>query len=178
MKVEVVEHRPTWQDLFKKEAARIEAILADEMKTVHHIGSTSVPGLRAKPIIDMLVVVKEISKVDLFNESFRKIGYEAMGEYGIPGRRYFRKGAEVRTFQIHIFEESNQKDIIRHLAVRDYLKTHEADAIAYGELKSRLAKQYPNDIRAYSEGKDAFVKDLEQKALAWYASQKTEKRDE
>jgi GrpB-like predicted nucleotidyltransferase (UPF0157 family) len=78
------------------------------------------------------------------------------------------KGLTIRTHHIHIFEISNSRDIDRHLAVRDYLRAHPQDAYEYGQLKSKLAALYPFDIKAYCDGKDTFVKELERKALKWY----------
>ena len=103
---------------------------------------------------------------------FEAIGYEGMGELGIPGRRYFRKGGDDRTHQIHIFCADSQKDIDRHLAVRDYLRANDRQAAAYGALKLQLARQFPEDLEGDCEGKDAFVKQLEQRALAWVEEQK------
>lgn len=95
-----------------------------------------------------------------------------MGEFGIAGRRCFRKGGDNRTHQIHIFEKSNNKDIDRHLAVRDFLRTHPETAAKYGELKIRLAERFPEDIEGYCNGKDAFVKQMEKDALLWYQNDK------
>jgi len=168
MKLEVVDYNPIWSGLYKQEAEQIKKVLGDLLLEIHHIGSTSVNGLKAKPIIDIMPVVKDIEAVDLYNGSFEALGYEGLGEFGIPGRRYFRKGGEHRTHQIHIFEQSNHIDIERHLAVRDYLRTHPVAANEYGALKSELAMKYPDDIEGYCDGKDAFVKRMEQEALAWY----------
>ena len=101
-------------------------------------------------------------------EAFEALGYKCMGEYGIAGRRFFRKGGDERTHHIHIFEESSRGDIERHLAVRDYLRTHGEAAEAYASLKTRLAELYPYSIDDYCDGKDEFVKSLERKALEWY----------
>lgn len=166
--VEVVAYRPEWRAVYEKERERIAAILGRNLLEIHHIGSTSVPGLWAKPIIDIMPVVERIGGVDRYNHGFETIGYECMGEFGIPGRRYFRKGGEKRTHQIHIFERGNRRDIIRHLAVRDYLRAHSDEQAAYGALKRELAERYPYDIAAYCDGKEAFVQTLEQRALDWY----------
>lgn len=163
----VVPYSQKWKAMYEKEAEMIAEILGDNCIAVYHIGSTSVPGLAAKPIIDIMPVVKDICKVDECEPAFEKIGYEYLGEFGIPGRRYLRKGGDERTHQIHIFEKSNDKDIDRHLAVRDYLRTHEEAAREYGELKKALAEKFPYDIESYCDGKDEFVKGLERKALAW-----------
>lgn len=113
-------------------------------------------------------VVKDVKKIDSLNEQMTGLGYECMGELGMKGRRYFRKGGDNRTHQVHVFQEDNRVDINRHLAVRDYLRIHSEEVNHYGNLKERLAKQFPKDIEAYMDGKDTFVKELERKALHWY----------
>jgi len=168
MNVVVTEHSENWNQKFFEESQKIKDIFSNELIEIHHIGSTSVPGLKAKPIIDTMPVVKDIKKIDLFNEQMTSLGYECMGEFGMKGRRYFRKGGENRTHQVHVFQGDNEEDITRHLAVRDYLRTHPDEVNRYGDLKESLAKQFPRDIEAYMDGKDAFVKDLERKALHWY----------
>lgn len=168
MRVEVVEYNEKWPILFCEEAEKVKNILGNELICIYHIGSTSVENLKAKPIIDIMPVVKDITRIDNYNKKFEALGYEPKGEFGIVGRRYFRKGLEIRTHQIHIFEESNSRDIERHLAVRDYLRAHPQIAFEYGELKGRIAAMFPLDIEAYCNGKDAFVKELERKALEWY----------
>ena len=157
-----------WSKNFRAEAKKIRDILGDELVDIHHFGSTAVPGIRAKPIIDIMPLVKDIKKVDSFNDQMIALGYEPLGEYGIKGRRYFRKGEDNRTHQMHMFQFDNVQEIDRHLAVRDYLRKHPEAARAYGDLKAKLALRHPEDIEAYMNGKDAFVKELEKKALDWY----------
>lgn len=168
MKVEVVEYNKEWPILFKAEAEKIKNILGEELVDIYHIGSTAIENLKAKPIIDIMPVVKNITNIDKYNNEFEALGYEPKGEFGMEGRRYFRKGLTIRTHHIHVFEESSLKDIERHLAVRDYLRLHPNDAFEYGQLKSKLATMFPSDIEAYCDGKDTFIKDLEEKALKWY----------
>lgn len=169
MKVEVVPHDSTWHSKFEDESKLITPTLGDNLVKIHHIGSTSIPGIYAKPIIDILVEVKDITKVDEQNSAIAVFGYEAMGELGIPGRRYFRKHIEdKRTHHIHIFEV-NSPEIERHLAIRDYMIAHPEDAQKYSELKRKLAKEYPEDIEGYMDGKDGFIKEFESRALAWKA---------
>ena len=93
-KIVVVDYRPEWAEAFEREAARIANVLGENMVAIHHIGSTSVPGLCAKPIIDIMPVVRDIGAVDECNEGFIALGYTPMGEFGIPGRRYFHKGGD------------------------------------------------------------------------------------
>lgn len=168
MRVEVTGYQEKWNQIFNEESDRIIDIFGDELIDIHHIGSTSVRGLKAKPIIDMMPIVKQIENVDLYTAQMAKLGYEALGEFGIKGRRYFRKGGDNRTHQIHVFQLDNTEDIDRHLAVRDYLREHCEDAQRYGDLKENLARQFPRDIEAYVNGKDTFVKELEKKAVHWY----------
>lgn len=168
--ITVVDWSPEWTVMFEKEAELIQRILGENCVAIYHIGSTSVPGLSAKPIIDMMPVVKNIEGVDHTRSEFEKAGYEYMGEFGIPGRRYLRKGGDERTHQIHIFEQSNSQYIERHLAVRDYLRTHKDACDEYARLKKALAEKYPYDIDGYCDGKDAFVKKLEETALLWKKS--------
>ncbi|WP_312115432.1 GrpB family protein [Brevibacillus reuszeri] len=168
MHVVVTAYQDDWKQEFEEESHKIKEILGNELIHIYHIGSTAVPGLKAKPIIDIMPVVKEISKIDSFNEQMKSLGYECMGELGMKGRRYFRKGGDHRTHQVHVFQEDNKKDITRHLAVRDYLRAHPDEAALYGDVKESLAKQYPRDIEAYMDGKDEFVQELEKKALTWH----------
>ena len=168
MFVRVVPYNNLWETAYKTEEQELRNILIDILVEIHHIGSTAVKGLSAKPIIDIMPVVTNIDLVDKYNYKFEAIGYECMGEFGIVGRRYFRKGEDSRTHHIHIFEQNNHKDIDRHLAVRDFLRTHPDIASKYGELKMKLSNQFPEDIEGYCNGKDAFVKQMEKDALLWY----------
>mgnify|MGYP005795763827 CR=1 FL=1 len=163
----VTAYNPEWPNMFEMEAEKIRQILGPNCVSIFHIGSTSVDGLAAKPIIDIMPIVKNLDAVDLVSGEFEKIGYEYMGEFGIAGRRYLRKGGEERTHQIHIFAQSDKANIQRHLAFRDYLRTHEDVKNAYAKLKRALANKYPYDIDGYCDGKEKFVKEVEAKALNW-----------
>jgi GrpB-like predicted nucleotidyltransferase (UPF0157 family) len=165
--VEVVPYDPNWTHAFQAEADEIRRILGPGVVAIHHIGSTSIPNLCAKPIVDLLVVVHDIEKMDAFNEEMSRLGYLPKGENGIPGRRYFIKGDEIhRTHHIHIFQ-TGHPDTERHLNFRDYLIAHPEDAQAYGRLKQDLARRFPTDIDSYVAGKDEFIKEIDQKAQAW-----------
>ncbi len=147
---------------------RIHEALDGVAVAIHHIGSTSVPGLSAKPVIDILIEVTRLADLDTQTSAIESLGYEAKGEFGIPGLRYFRRddASVTRTHQIHAFVGGPQTD--RHLAFRDYLISHPPIAQLYGNLKRQLAERFPNDINAYMDGKDSFVKHYEAEALAWY----------
>lgn len=163
----VVPYDPSWPKQFQREAVQLKALLGDNLIALHHIGSTAVPGLQAKPVIDMLAVVGSLAEAEKCYPGFEALGYECMGEFGIPGRRFFRKGGDNRTHHIHMFTPESDLDIRRHLAVRDYLRSHPEEAAAYGALKEWVAREHPWDNDGYCDGKDEFVKALEQRALRW-----------
>ncbi|TRZ36296.1 GrpB family protein [Niallia circulans] len=165
-KIAVCTYKEEWRFLFEEEKREIKKIFGHELLEIHHIGSTSITGMKAKPVIDIMPVVKNIHNVEKFYNELAELGYEAKGENGIPGRRYLQKGGDERTHHVHIYERDN-KDILRHLAFRDYLRVNKEDATQYGDLKEALAKKYPNNITAYIMGKHELTTALEQKALAW-----------
>lgn len=171
MKVEVVPHDPRWRDAFEAEAKLVAAALGDNVAAVHHVGSTAIPDIYAKPVIDLLVEVLDIAGVDARSPAMESLGYEVMGEYGIPGRRYFRKDDRegVRTHHIHAFE-SGSAEVERHLAFRDYMTAHPLDAQRYSELKRKLAEENPQSMDGYMDGKDAFIKEMDRRAARWRAS--------
>lgn len=168
-KVEVVPHDPRWQAAFAVESRLIADALGANGIAIHHIGSTAIPGIYAKPIIDLLVEVKAILQVDQQSLAIAALGYEVLGEFGISGRRYFRKdnSAGVRTHHVHTFEVGSAQ-IKRHLIFRDYMIAHPEVAQRYSQLKCQLAKAYPTDINQYMDGKDEFIQAMDRQAAAWH----------
>jgi len=164
-KVEIVPHDPQWRDAFEAEARHVAAALGENAAAIHHIGSTAIPNIYAKPVIDMLVEVGDITELDGQSSAMESLGYEVMGEFGIPGRRYFRKETPegTRTHQIHAFE-AGSAEAERHLAFRDYMIAHPGDALMYSELKRKLAEEHPQSIDGYMDGKDAFIKEIDRRA--------------
>lgn len=167
-KVEVVFHNPMWQEMFEDESKDVANALGDNVIAVYHIGSTAIPQIYAKPIIDLLVEVKNILKVDEQSLAIEMLGYQVMGEFGISGRRFFLKNNQegIRTHHIHIFEIGSAQ-IERHLAFRDYLIAHPEDAQKYSNLKCKLVIEYPTNIDGYMDGKNAFIQVIDQKAAQW-----------
>lgn len=166
--IRVVSYRPKWYELFQVEAVRIKAILGQQLIAIHHIGSTSVRGLSAKPIIDIMPLVRCIEAVDQYNDAFIALGYRPYGENGIPGRRFFVKGPNYkRTHHIHTYE-LHHPEVARHLDFRDYLRAHPDFAHKYGQLKIKLAQQFPHDIDGYIRGKSPFINDVIKKARGWH----------
>ena len=172
-RVVVVPYDPRWPERFASSSQEVVAALGSSLLGIHHIGSTAIPGIHAKPVIDMLVAASDLAAVDRRAADLESIGYEVMGEFGIAGRRYFRRdsAAGERTDQVHVFEEGSPH-VRRHLAFRDFMRDHPALARQYGALKQRLAEAHPNDIEAYMDGKDAFIKEMEVRALDWAASRR------
>jgi GrpB-like predicted nucleotidyltransferase (UPF0157 family) len=167
-KVEVVPHNPDWRSLFEIESNQIAIALGENVIAIHHIGSTSIETIYAKPIIDILVEVSSIDKVDEQNSSMQLLGYQCMGEFGIKDRRFFLKDNQdgIRTYHIHIFEVGSVH-IARHLTFRDYLNIHIEDALAYSLLKRSLAEKYPHDIESYMDGKQDFIREIDCEAVEW-----------
>jgi len=165
MRVLMESYDPDWTRQFAREAALILSVLGGTAVDVHHIGSTAIPNIYAKPVIDILLVVQDHAMLESKQAPMEALGYEARGEYGIPGRRFYRRdnaGGD-RTHQVHAFETGSPQ-IARHLAFRDYLIVHPETAQAYSSLKRELAAKYPNDIEAYMDGKDAFIQEIDRQA--------------
>jgi GrpB-like predicted nucleotidyltransferase (UPF0157 family) len=171
-KVEVVPHDPLWRDAFEAEAKQVAAALGEKVVAVHHIGSTAIPNIYAKPVVDLLVEIGDITEVDNRSSAMESLGYEVMGEYGIPGRRYFRKDNPegIRTHNLHAFE-AGSAEVERHLTFRDYMVAHPVDAQRYSALKRKLAEEHPQSMDGYMDGKDGFIKEMDRRAAQWRASQ-------
>jgi GrpB-like predicted nucleotidyltransferase (UPF0157 family) len=164
----VVPHNPHWRVAFAAEAALVASAIGPAVVTIHHIGSTAIPDIYAKPVIDLLVEVVDLEPVDRAQPALVALGYEAMGEFGLPGRRYFRKDNDQgdRTHHVHVFE-AGSAEVERHLRFRDYLRAHPDRAQDYSNLKRHLAQLHPTDIEAYMDGKHGLIQELEQAARQW-----------
>ena len=140
--------------------------------TIHHTGSTVIPNIYAKPVVDLLVEVRDIIAVNGRRSAMKSLGYEVMGEYGIPGRQYFRKDnlERIRTYHVHAFE-TGSAEVKRHLAFRDYMIAHPEEAQRYSELKRKLAKEHAQSIDGYMDGKDGFIKEMDWRAARWHTLQ-------
>jgi GrpB-like predicted nucleotidyltransferase (UPF0157 family) len=163
--VEVLDHDPQWRVLFEQEQNLLTAALGDTAVAAHHIGSTSVPGLAAKPIIDILLEVTDLEALDRAAPALDALGYEAKGQNGIAGRRYFQKGGLARTHHLHAFR-TGDRNLLRHLAFRDYLVAHPSVALAYADLKRRLASEHRYETVKYQDGKEEFILQHQAMALA------------
>lgn len=163
----VVPYDVHWSQDFSYAAAEISSVYREQLVSIHHIGSTAIRGVAAKPTIDIMPVVRDIERVNEFDPVMLAFGFWPQGENGVPGRRYFRKGdISSHTHHVHVYQEGHPA-IERHLALVAYLNRHPEDAHAYGELKMALARRYSTDVDGYMAGKDGYVKWLESRALAW-----------
>ena len=166
--VEVVDYSSHWPSEFEALAAPIRAALGDLALAVEHIGSTSVPGLAAKPIIDLDVVISSRLKLPETLARLAALGYVHRSNLGIPGREAFHWIGPKRH---HLYVCAVDTPSLRqHLLFRDYLRAHPAEAQAYGELKKRLAEQHRNDREAYGLAKTDFATRILSRAEAEYGS--------
>ncbi len=165
-RIEVVSYNSNWKGMYKEESKKIKNVFSDIIIDIHHIGSTAIPGIKAKPVIDILVEVKDIEGVDQYNNKMKELGYEVMGEYGIPKRRFFRKGGNKRTHHIHIFQVGNE-EIERHIRFKEYLIAHSDEAREYSKLKEELLNRNIYDVDNYTNSKSDFIKGIDRKAKLW-----------
>ena len=155
--VEIADYDPAWPAAFERERDLIADALADLALAIEHVGSTAVPGLGAKPIIDITVGVHRLGEGEKCVRPMESLGYEHRGEAGIPGRLYFSKPTtRPRTHQLHIVEYGGDF-WQRHILFRDYLREHPEAAREYCELKVRLAARFGDDRIAYTEAKSEFI---------------------
>jgi GrpB-like predicted nucleotidyltransferase (UPF0157 family) len=171
-KYRVVEYTDIWTEEFKREEKILHDIFGDEALEIHHVGSTSVPGLGGKPTLDVMVVVRDLSKVDSFNEKMEATGYEPMGAYVTPTSRLFAKSKDgERTHNIHVFEKGSSK-AQETLDFRDYLRSHPEETKAYNDFKKVLATEHPDDYFAYRRKKDPFIQEMLELVKAWKKTKK------
>jgi GrpB-like predicted nucleotidyltransferase (UPF0157 family)/broad-specificity NMP kinase len=154
--VEVVPYDPAWPAAYQAEEARLRAALGDQVVAIHHIGSTAVPNLDAKPIIDILVAVHRLEDAVACIPPLRQLGYAFIDYPQNRDRRFFRKG-KPRSHHLHIVEQDSP-DLGDKLAFRDALRADPDLRQGYADLKTQLATHYKDDRATYSERKTAFVK--------------------
>jgi GrpB-like predicted nucleotidyltransferase (UPF0157 family) len=160
--VELVEHDPSWAELFESERAALAPVFDGLAVAIEHIGSTSVPDLCAKPTVDVLVGVRTLELTDDQIKRMERLGYHYLGEHGLPGRLFFRK--EPRTHHVHVVEHGGEH-WERQITFRDALRSSPDERRRYDEFKRRLAAQgHPRET--YTELKTPFIREVEARARA------------
>lgn len=171
-KVEVIPYNVYWPDIFEQEGQKIQNELNHYLKAIHHIGSTSIPNMSAKPVIDMLLEIESVDDIDLISKKLSQLGYDQLRRQIIPHRSFFtRRLDENISFHLHIYERGDPQ-VKRHVNFKEYLMQHVKDAEKYAALKIKLAKQFQNDIYQYVLGKDKLVQEIDVKAKLWSLKRK------
>ncbi len=167
--IEVVDYDPNWKNIFEIEKIALTKAIGNNAVKIDHIGSTSVIGLAAKPIVDILIEVSNLEELDAEDIKLNALGYTIKGEHGISGRRYFQKGGNQRSHHVHAFQ-SRDLHLHRHKAFKAYLIAHPIIAWEYGSIKSEAVSKSDNDINVYMALKNSFIKKHEKLALEWFGN--------
>lgn len=165
--VTLVAHDPQWEAAARREGERIATVLGELVVAAHHFGSTAIPTIVAKPVLDLLLIVRSLEELDARRTEMESLGYAWWGEYGMPGRRLCtwtdpRTGA--RCVHAHFWIERHE-EIDRHLAFRDYCCAHPDVARAYEAMKLRCRDLHANDSFAFSECKAPWIRPVEEAAV-------------
>lgn len=156
--VVIVDYNSLWPKQFEILRSRLASALADHALTIEHVGSTAVPGLAAKPIIDIDVLLRSPDALPSAIAALASIGYQHRGDLGIPGREAFRTTAG--DLHHHLYVCPNDTEYQRHIAFRDHLRAHPTEADAYAALKRELAAKFGEDREAYNNAKREFVESI------------------
>jgi GrpB-like predicted nucleotidyltransferase (UPF0157 family) len=154
--VELKPYDPEWPRTFEQIRAVVWPAVQHAAMALEHVGSTSVPGLRAKPVIDACIVVASPRDIPHVVKALNKVGYVHRGELGVPGREAFRPPPSLPTHHLYASHRGSLS-VKNHLGLRDYLRAHPQAAREYGDLKATLAAKFPDDIDAYIAGKTEFI---------------------
>jgi GrpB-like predicted nucleotidyltransferase (UPF0157 family) len=164
--VEVVPYDPEWKIEFNRIREQLLSYVGDLIITIEHVGSTSIEGLAAKPIIDLDLVMDSYDVLPQIIERLQQHGYEHQGNLGIEGREAFKRRQVDEFMKYHLYVcPKDGKGYLEHIAFRDYLRSNAVARQAYAEVKQHLAEQHRYDIDAYCEGKTAFVTSILSKAM-------------
>lgn len=164
--VKVIPYNLQWKKEFIKIKNLIIKYIGDLILKIEHVGSTSVEGLSAKPIIDLDVVIEDYSFLPKVIKGLEKAGYEYEGNLGIEGREAFRKIKEDNLMKHHLYVcPKDGKGYLEHIALRNYLRENVKARKEYEELKLKLAKEYSNDIDSYCDKKTEFIKSILNKTI-------------
>jgi len=155
----VIDYDPVWPAVFEELRARAWNAVRDVAVSIEHVGSTAVPGLAAKPIIDISAIVPSSDQVFMAVDRLAAVGYVHRGDLGIEGREAFHSPDGLPAHHLYVCPRDSPA-LANHLAVRNYLRVHPEVAASYGELKKQLAKRFGSDIDGYIDGKTGFLLDI------------------
>ncbi len=163
--VELKPYNPQWEELYNQESELISTTISDFLVDIQHIGSTAIPDIVSKPIIDIAVALDSLENIERIIAPLEKIGFIYRGEQGIPDRHLFVKGGEdFRTHHLHVMNNTHY-EWKKHIAFRDYLRTHPKEAKQYSDLKKSLEQQFKEDRESYTESKSEFIAGILEKAI-------------
>ena len=163
--VQLLPHQTAWHELFEDEKQRLQVAIGEFVLDIQHVGSTAIPNIPAKPIIDIGVAVHNFEEAAVCIPLVEALGYNYRGENGIPRRHYFNKG-NPRTHHLHINEIAGE-NWANQVLFRDYLRENSQLAQAYAQFKLELAKQFPTEREQYSKKKDPFIEEILRFARVW-----------
>lgn len=162
-KVIVVSYDPSWPLAFESICQEVKESLGSYAVAVHHVGSTAVPGLSAKPIIDLDVEIRDRSVFHVVRELLASIGYEYEGNLGIEDREVFRYDGKDHLQKHHLYVcPTDSRELYRHLTFRDYLRNHPEAVTEYSHIKEEAARLYPDSIDQYMQYKHGCISHLYQ----------------
>ncbi|HWI72391.1 MAG TPA: GrpB family protein [Baekduia sp.] len=169
--VRIVDYDRAWPVMAEQELRRIKEASGDLAVRLEHVGSTAVPGLAAKPIIDLQLSVAVMEPRERYVRPLERLGYLFAPTPESPDHHFFAKPPErPRTHHLHVCETGSEHEF-RHVAVRDFLRSHPDEAACYAAIKREVAARHPEDRLAYIDGKDEYVTALEERAVTWARSQ-------
>jgi GrpB-like predicted nucleotidyltransferase (UPF0157 family) len=155
-RVELKLYDPEWPLMFERIRDHVWPAIQHAAMCLEHVGSTSVPGLRAKPVIDACIVVASPRDIPHVVKALARIGYVHRGDLGVPDREAFKPPASLPKHHLYASHRGSLS-LKNHLGLRDYLRANPDVAVAYGDLKASLASRFPDDIDSYIAGKTGFI---------------------
>lgn len=163
--VKLVPYNRQWKEIFKKEERILKKTLGKKASDIQHIGSTVIPGVPAKPIIDIAVAVPSLNvqKLEGITPLLKKVGYQYRKKEDKHQYLFVKGGEENRMYYLHMMK-SDSKAWEDHILFRDYLRNHKKMAHEYAKLKRKLANKFPNDRGSYTAGKEKFINEVVEKA--------------